>query len=1490
MPIYLIRLFLILFSVAGYCQTKKVFYSIPWQDEFKIINLNGKIYRALHFEEALYLPGDSGLPTLTISIPFSEVDKCKIKSTLYIPMRDEERSLIPVFFKDEVHQIRSNVFIKDQKSFSNIRIIPIRWNEQGQYYEKLISFELEYMESNKVVKSLNLREESDLNSSVLSAGDWYKVKIDKDGIYKIDFNFLRNIGIDPTSIDPQKIKIYGYGGGMLPQANSAPRQQDLPQNSIFVSGELDKTFDEEDYIIFYGEGPDKWSFDSSARCFVHEKNLYSESSFYYLTISEGLGKRVSTEASVFQSGNEIRTFTERHFFEPEEHNILHSGRKWFGPIFKEQLKQTFSIPLFGVVPNTFVKIATGLASISSVPTSFNISANGTPLKPVSFSIYNSFPPYTNIGESKESKDSLKVIEPTLSLEFVYDSNKDPLGSNGYLDYYRVNYERSLVLGKTPLLFRSVKSIQYPISDFIIDSLWQTSFVWDVTNPKEVKNIPLTFSQSFGKFTRPSSSIIEYAAFNPKELSSPLFIEKIANQDLHGIASDIPQCIIVSPRKFVAQAERLAGYRTLNGIKTKVVTPEQIYNEFSSGRQDISAIRDFLKFVYDKDQNGLKYLLLFGLASYDYKDRVSNNTNHVPVYESRESLHRLDSYSSDDYFGFLDDYEGEWSEYNNDHLLNLGIGRLPINNESEAEIVVSKIINYEKNAKSLGKWRTGITFIADDGDNNLHVLHAEILSKLVSQNLPDLNIDKIYIDAYPQVTTTRGEIAPLAKERVEKAFGAGSLIINYSGHGGETGLTSEQVIDQSTIRGYKNNENLPFLITATCEFGRYDNPHTTSAAVLSITSRNGGTIGNLTSTREAFASSNLKLNTAFYNSLFRGGPEQTLGDIFKNTKNDRAALNESVNNRNYVILGDPCLRLAFPKERIAMTTFQDSVVSSSYPTVSPLSRISLTGKVASKAGDNLSFNGIVNVRMFEQDVIYSTQGTDGGFPTTFSSRSKVFHESNTKVSNGTFSLSMIVPKDILYDGGSRKISFYANDSLLNDAIGSFTGFSLGRENVQLKDTIPPKVSLTIAGADSLNGYQTLKDVLLNIRLTDERGINTSTVGVGHEITAVLDGQKPRVLNEYFYSENNDSTSGIVRFPFTSLARGKHTIKVKAWDTSNNSTEELISFLVVDKYDVDGPVIKLKLRSPGLDSSNFTSSTALLSIEVTDSNKVAFIRNVREVEVYVDGNRIPFFENLAIQDEGKRVVGSGFINGLQPGQHFIRVKAYDIFNNSSEFSMVFTVIDKSDTIPPKIMAFIGRLNLDSLEGLQLPLRLRATINDDSKIAFIKSEREIEVTLDGLKIPVFDSCLVTQSGKQIELSYIVDNLLPGRHYLTIEAWDIYGNRSDTTLVFTITKQELKAFYKFYNYPNPLKEWTTFHLEQNHLTKESGIGVIEIYSLTGTLVKKLESVIDAGSVVSEINWRRTDDANNKLPDGIYFYRIVLRSKTVIIENHNYQKLVIVN
>ena len=436
---------------------------------------------------------------------------------------------------------------------------------------------------------------------------------------------------------------------------------------------------------------------------------------------------------------------------------------------------------------------------------------------------------------------------TLSLKF---NKANASKSRAYLNYFIVTAKCRLALHEGQLIFNSLSSVDQPTSTYQISGATPNTLVWDVTNPLKPVGQQYKLSGEMAVFGVASSTLRSFVVFNEGGFYTPILVGQVPNQNLHAEAA--PDLLIVSYPGFLPEAERLADLRRQHdGLDVLVVTTNQVYNEFSSGAQDVTAIRDFVKFLYDQspEDHKLKNLLLFGRCSFDYKNRTSHNTDFVPTYSSRNSLHPIGSYSSDDYYGFLDEGEGEWTESSSgDELLDIGVGRLPVKSLEEAHIVVDKLYNYAENPEAFGPWRNDICFVADDGDNQdgtLHERDADKLATLVDTAFSSFNTKKIYIDAYPQITSPVGESAPEANEALEKNIEKGLLIVNYTGHGSETRLASETILNITSISKLKNYQKLPLFVTATCEFGRHDDPKIVSGAEYLLLNPLGGAIGLLT---------------------------------------------------------------------------------------------------------------------------------------------------------------------------------------------------------------------------------------------------------------------------------------------------------------------------------------------------------------------------------------------------------------------------------------------------------------------------------------------------------------------------------------------------------------------------------------------------------------------------------------------------------------------
>jgi hypothetical protein len=1016
------------------------------------------------------------------------------------------------------------------------------------------------------------------NQSVLSSGTWIRFGVTSNGIYKIDYDYLQKAGINVGSIDPRNIKIYGNGGKMLPQSNNTPRPIDLTENAIRVIGEGDGKFDKGDYILFYGQTPDTYHYDQGISKFIYEKNIYSDTAYYFLTIGNTRGKRITNQNNSGTSFTQISHFDDFLIHEQDLENLLSnvehsqgagSGRLWLGERFDNfNSNRTFSFQIPGLRSNVPLNLTSSVVTRESFgPSSFTLEIGNKSIGTQTFSAlsdgrYNikgamnteTFSVPFNDIPSPRNQISIKL---TFNRSFNHRSL-------GYLNYLLIHCQRNLQVYGNQTIFRSIASLNHANSTFVIDNASSSLNIWDITNPLEPRSQQFNLSDGKARFGTNTTSLKEFVAFTGASFPSPGAPRSVSNQNLRGITS-IPDMVIVAHPLFRNEAQRLASFRQKHSkLDVLVVTTNQVYNEFSSGAQDISAIRDFMKFLYDKNEQNpkLKYLLLFGRCSFDYKNRVRNNTNFVPTYQSRESFHPIFSYSSDDYFGFLDNEEGEWIETTNgDHELNIGVGRFPVRDLEEAKAIVDKTIHYHT---AVGSWKNNIVFVADEGDGNLHQKDADLLAEFIDTTYAQYNVQKIYLDAYPQITTPRGHQAPAVNQAINQAIDKGSFIVNFTGHGSINGWTSKEVLNKSMIASWRNRDKLPLFITATCEFGRYDTPGQFSAGEQLLTTPLGGGIAIVTTTRPVFSSSNYLLNEAFYKHVFEQEDNRyaTLGEVFKKTKNN--SLSGSI-NRNFSLLGDPSLVLAYPKENIILQKVNDSPIDEQNDTLKALSKIKLKGYIVSPFDEKkiTSFNGILDVIVYDKADEFETLGNHGPVM-TFKQRDNRLFNGKVSVKGGEFTFEFVVPKNIDYSLGQGKISMYAvTHDQTSDASGSCLRLPIGGSDENAKmDSAPPKIKLFLNDTTFVNGGVTGSSPLLLAKLSDESGINITNRGIGQGIIAYISQNKVISLNEHYTTKLDSYTTGWVTYPLQDLPEGNHSIRLKAWDTHNNSSEAVLDFIVTN----------------------------------------------------------------------------------------------------------------------------------------------------------------------------------------------------------------------------------------------------------------------------------------------------------------------------------------
>ena len=1003
-------------------------------------------------------------------------------------------------------------------------------------------------------------------NSVLSTGDWFKFSVDTTGVFKIDKNFLQQLGVSTNNLNPKKIQIYGNGGNLLPVLNSDFRYNDLQENAIYIKGENDGSFDSSDFILFYAKGAHDWIVDTEQNTAKHRQNIYSNEAYYFLTVSNTDGKRVQQKSSLTANAiSQITTFNDYVFLEKEEINILAAGTQWFfDDDFNIENTQHFKIPFPNAISNDPLSIRIRGVSMSFGSTTMAVKVNGEALYDLNFSSLN--PSSLTKASVSERTAEVQNSGDIIDVSITYDNRGNP-SAKAFLDFIEVVGKKELIANGNQFSFRSfeqantVGPVKYKIQDN--STIFQ---VWDVSNPLEPKNI-INEEDNTSDFTfKDNGGVLnEYVVLSQNDYYTPKLLKngRVVNQNLHAL-QDINYLVITNSELF-SEAQRLADYHQNNSnLSTKVVLLDEIYNEFSSGSKDITGIRDFIKHVHITNstvEKKLKYVCFFGDASYDYKDRITGNNNIVPVKLSEKSFNLATSYVTDDFFVMLDDNEGEMSSR---HTIDVASSRIPVSTIVQAKEVVDKILTYY-NKDAIGDWRNTITFLADDIDaNGEQVIEqgVESIADEIKVNKPIFNVNKIYLDSYVQENSSGGERYPEVKEAITNAIEKGTLVFDYFGHGGEDGFASERILDKSQIQNFNNPNTLPLLITVTCDFSRFDNPSRTTAGELTFWNSKGGAASMITTTREVFISVGQNFNLQLIRILLEFENEDlTIAESLMKTKN------EFSNTQKFFIyhFGDPAMKLSVPKPNVLITKMNGKELSQPIDTLKALSKVSFEGVVVDNTNVVLNdFNGSLSTTVFDKRIDKTTLDNDGfGIKMIFDTQDSKLFRGKSTVENGTFKFDFIVPKDIKIAYGKGKLSFYAENGKIDKAGYNFDVVVGGIDKNAPEDTVGPEINLFMNDESFIDGANTNASPNLIAVLSDSSGINTSITAVDHDIVGILDGDttNPITLNDFYQTELNDYTKGKVNYKLRDLEVGPHSIKIKAWDTYNNSSETTLNFTVV-----------------------------------------------------------------------------------------------------------------------------------------------------------------------------------------------------------------------------------------------------------------------------------------------------------------------------------------
>ncbi|MDR1878342.1 MAG: type IX secretion system sortase PorU [Bacteroidales bacterium] len=1180
-------------SMPFYAQTVRQSYTLKWYPP-QYEKISDDIVKSyLFFEGASLYQGEKPTPFFRCSFPLDNGNisaNVRIENPVWQPMTAEEIQLVDKNNLSDTLSLKVYTEYTRKVPALNVEFFPFR-QSGGNQYEKLISFQLQGSWSINPSPRTH-KSRTYVSNSVLHRSGFYKVAVSQTGVHKVTYADFVALGINMSALRTADIAVFGNGGRMLPESTSEPVFDDLPEIAIqIVDNNGNGVFEQDDYLLFYAVGVVNWNYvPSSNPPFAHELNLYTTNTCYFISINAdaGVKKRIGTLPSLSSGATHtVNTYHYYNVYEKDLVNVYEVSRIWLGEEFniQQSYEFPFAVPGISRTQNASLRIQTALKS--SVASAFSITANGQSLPVAGFSAaYNLTLMSPFVRTFLPANDNINI-----GLSY----NKPTGSSLGWLNYIELHATRSLAQHTAMISFRNPEVVgNGNIADYRFETQGKNTQIWDVTDQHNVKKINGTKNGNTLSFMLSADSLREFIAFDGSSFHSVTPMGRVDPQNLHGL-SNLDFIIITHP-DFLGAANQLADFRRRNdNMRVQVVTTTQVYNEFSSGACDIGAIRNFLKMFYDRETavNMPKNVLLLGGTSYDPRNIMGSNSCFIPNYQGATYIYdHTGSLSTDNFFTKLADGKGtpEGDGKVISGSMDMGLGRFPVTSNAQAMILVDKSIRYasyenlvEPNSKyvsNLGNWRNIIAFLTDDKDGaGFHLENAEAVAAVAAPNRY-LNIEKIYCDAYKKESSSQGARFTDATRAMNNRIDKGCLMFTYFGHGGDNGWAHERLyLPTRDLRLWNNKYCLPFFYTACCTFGRYDKLTSTSPAEDILLKPDGGAIALITSTRDSYSASNQSFGERIYARAFEQTNQQylTLGEI--NAKAQADSKNEM-----FVLLGDPSLTLAHPKHKVITDSIDGISVTVFQDTIRALQFVTISGYVADQNNVPLTnFNGWVYSSVYDKSDSVSTINPNLEDVKKFPLQKSIIFKGKSNVRNGRFSFSFMTPKDINYEYGLGKISYYATGDK-TDAKGYSEMIIGGMNDTVIDDKQGPEISLYFNDEKFVQGGITTPAPVLYAKISDESGINTTGAGIGHDITAIIDGNTSDniVLNDFFEYDTNSYKSGSLSYALSTLPEGKHSLTLRAWDVVNNMGEAVIDFEVVNETEIQ---IKHVLNYP----NPFTTST-------------------------------------------------------------------------------------------------------------------------------------------------------------------------------------------------------------------------------------------------------------------------------------------------------------
>ncbi|MCR9155310.1 MAG: type IX secretion system sortase PorU [Bacteroidetes bacterium] len=1143
------------------------------------------------------------------------------------------------------------------------------FKENGQIY-RVTSYQLQVFKGARASSFPIVKRAKGIVDSKLATGTWHKLRIPETGIYKISANYMSNNGMLQEDMAIDQIRILANDHATLPESFNQARTEEMQERGFkLVDVNGDNLFNGNDYLLFFAFGPDEWTYNAGNNRFDYRNNIYRDYNYVFVSTDAGTSKSMNVLNSLSNPQVNVSSFDDYDVQEEDLINLVGTGRAWYGDVFEFTLSYNYNFVFPNILSNEPVSLRVdAVGRASTLGTSLETRYANQNILSNDFAAYQTLGNYPAFVERSDQRTTFTALGDNITLNVNYDNSANPTGV-AWLDKIELNVRRSLNMNGagSSIYFRDSRSIGQGVANFKIENAPSDLEVWQINRLGDHYKVNGTFpGDGSYSFNADVTELKDYIAFSGSNFDSPDYIEKIDPQNLS--AMDVPEMIIIVHPNFLAEAEELAAYHNEeDNVQSAVVSTSQIYNEFGAGGQDLTAIRDFIKSLYDRSApDQFKYVLLFGDASYDYKDRVNGNNNYVPTWQSNYSYSLGLSSITDDYFAYMD--PGEATQFSG-AIMDLGIGRAPVASRSQAQSFVNKVRHYGKGTDRFGEWRNRILLMTDDVDETWErtwfVPPSEVLADQALSASNAFNIEKIYQDAYKQVTSTGSQTYPEAQRDMFRAVQQGCILVNYIGHGGEIGLSSEKLLQLSDVTSWTNYDALSLFITITCEFTRYDDPKRVSAGEQLILNPAGGAIALLSTTRVVGVQDAVQLNEAIFDTILArpNGVPQTLGQIIRAAKNDNFVKARFTKSK-FSLIGDPALRLAIPEYSVSLSNIQaNSGKVASQDTIKALSLVELNGQVQDANGQAMTdFNGILNISIYDKESQRQTLSNDGiGTPLNFKERNSLLYRGKVDITNGQWSAEFRAPLGINYQFGFGKVSMYAYDNESNrDAAGAYDSVIVGGFNENApEDEAGPAIRLFMNDASFVRGGITGSEPFIYAELQDSSGINTVGNGIGQDLRAVLNraSDQPIILNEFYEADLNSYKSGSVRYQLFDLEPGAYQLDLRAFDIYNNPSEATTEFVVAESADL---ALDRVLNYP----NPFTTYTEF-QFEHNRANQPLQV----QVQIFTVSGRLVKTINREIQSIGNRVTGISW-NGLDDfgdkigkGVYVYRIKVKSLTDNST-----------------------------------------------------------------------------------------------------------------------------------------------------------------------------------------------------------------------------------